>query len=29
MTTRTASRVRGSPEAWLPWTYKQTLAALK
>jgi hypothetical protein len=24
-----AARVRGSPEAWLPWTYKQTLAALK
>jgi hypothetical protein len=23
-----ASRVRGAPEAWLPWTYKQTLAAL-
>ncbi len=23
-----AAQVRGAPEAWLPWTYKQTLAAL-
>jgi len=23
-----AARARASPEAWLPWTYKQTLAAL-
>jgi len=23
-----AAQVRGAPQAWLPWTYKETLAAL-